>query len=93
MKTCKGKNCSSDGVTPHSSECRFEHAQAIASGVKEARLIEPNYLVYIADWQGSRKIPCRTVEEVWETIGARSFGGLYEVHSPQGLSVEEFIPF
>lgn len=45
MKTCKGKNCSSDGVTPHSSECRFEHAQAIASGIKSVRL-EP----YTGPW-------------------------------------------
>ena len=32
--TCKGKNCNSNGKTPHSSECRFEYAANVASGVK-----------------------------------------------------------
>lgn len=32
--TCKGKNCNSNGKTPHSSECRFEYAANVATGVK-----------------------------------------------------------
>lgn len=37
---CKGENCTSTGKTPHSSECRFEHARALASGIKNVTLIE-----------------------------------------------------
>lgn len=35
---CKGANCTSDGKTPHSTECRFEHARAVASGIKSVTI-------------------------------------------------------
>jgi hypothetical protein len=38
--TCKGPNCTSDGKTPHSSECLFEYRANIASGIEE--VIMPN---------------------------------------------------
>lgn len=54
--TCKGKNCSSDGRSPHSSECRFEHAQAIASGAKAVRL-------KLQDGDKDWKTPCQNCGE------------------------------
>lgn len=52
-----------------------------------------NYVVKISDWYGKREVKCRTKAEVWEAIDSRSFGGLYEVSSPTGKSISEFIPF
>lgn len=52
-----------------------------------------NYIVEIHDWHGTRKIECETINETWEAIGSRAFGGLYNVGSPTGKDVSEFIPF
>lgn len=49
-----------------------------------------NYNVYI---NGKLKESVDTPDEVWEVIGNSPFGSLYEVESPTGKSVLEFIPF
>lgn len=54
---------------------------------------KPNYIVYIQDSKGSRKIPCNTEDEVWEAIGSRDLEGLYQVDAFNGKSNYEFIPF
>jgi len=54
---------------------------------------EPNYLLYIRSSAGAEKIPCNTEQEVWREIGKRPLGALYEVDSPKGLDVSEFVPF
>lgn len=42
MKICKGTNCNASAANGyrHSSECRFEYAAAVASGIKEVRLVK-----------------------------------------------------
>jgi hypothetical protein len=52
-----------------------------------------NYVVHISDWNGNRKVECETVEQVWEAIGSRVFGGLYKVTSSTDQDCSEFIPF
>ena len=52
----------------------------------------PNYIV-ILNGNHEVGVPCDTVDEVWDTIGKRSFGALYEVISPAGKDTQEFIPF
>lgn len=51
---------------------------------------EPNYVVTI---NGRKKFPADTEEEVWDIVGRHPFGSLYDVSSPVGLSVDEFVPF
>jgi|GEM_PF-5509602 len=51
------------------------------------------YLVVIQDWKGRREVACQTEAQVWKTIGQMYLGGLYEVSSPQGLPVYQFLPF
>ena len=52
-----------------------------------------NYIVRISDWNGKRIIVCNDEDAVWEAIGSRTFGGLYEVSSPTGKNVNQFMPF
>jgi hypothetical protein len=35
----------------------------------------------------------RSRKEIWDKIGARSWGALYEVRDKNGFCLEEFIPF
>lgn len=51
-----------------------------------------NFIVHIHDWNGSRKVECKTRPQVWKAIESRVFGGLYEVTSPTGKDCGEFIP-
>ena len=53
----------------------------------------PNYIVTTQGWSGRKVTECETVDECWDAIGAASFGSLYEVNSPVGLDVSNFIPF
>jgi hypothetical protein len=55
--------------------------------------IEPNYIVVTRSWKGTETTECNTVDEAWQAIGNMSFGGLYDVHSPNGLSTDDFIAF
>lgn len=52
-----------------------------------------NYIVKIQDNRGQREIECETEDDAWDAIGSMSFGGLYQVESPTGLCVNDFIPF
>ena len=53
-----------------------------------------NYIVTTQCWNyGKRVTECTTVEEAWDAVGARSFGGLYDVSSPTGLDVYDFVPY
>ena len=52
-----------------------------------------NYIVHIHHWGGSQTMECETEQEAWDIIGSYPFGTLYEVESPTGKDVEEFIPF
>jgi hypothetical protein len=52
-----------------------------------------NYVVIIHDWTGRQVIQCKTKKQAWDAVGSRTFGGLYEVHSPAGLDTGEFVPF
>lgn len=52
-----------------------------------------NYIVLIHDWAGRRVVECETVQETWDAIDSRTFGGLYEVSSPTGQDCWEFTPF
>ena len=54
---------------------------------------KPNYIVVTCSWKGEEITECNTVDEAWQAIGNRSFGGIYHVHSPTGLPTDEFIPF
>lgn len=51
---------------------------------------DPNYWVHI-NWRKAQRAD--TVEECWDIIGQAPFGSLYEVSSPKGLPVDDFIPF
>ena len=53
----------------------------------------PNYIVTTRSWKGTITTECETPEEAWNAIGDMSFGGIYEVDSPAGLSTDEFVPF
>ncbi len=55
--------------------------------------IKVNYVVHINDAHGYRKVTCNTEKEAWDAIGKSTFGGLYEVSSPNGLDVSDFIPY
>jgi hypothetical protein len=52
-----------------------------------------NYVVKTQDWSGKQVTECETEQQVWNAIGSASFGALYEVSSPTGLSCDKFIPF
>jgi hypothetical protein len=54
---------------------------------------KPNYIVITHSFKGTERTECDTVEDAWNAIGNMSFGGIYSVFSPVGLSTEEFIPF
>ena len=49
---------------------------------------------YVVHYNTMTKDPvkCSTKDEVWDAIGKAGWGG-YEVKSPIGLDVSEFIPF
>jgi hypothetical protein len=56
-RTCKGTNCNASSANgyEHSSECVFEHARAVASGVKSVSLgatVAPD--VEYIEWHGHR---------------------------------------
>jgi hypothetical protein len=61
--------------------------------VKEMTETKPNYVVVTRSFKGTERTECETEEEVWNAIGNMSFGGIYDVHSPVGLSTDAFIPF
>jgi hypothetical protein len=52
-----------------------------------------NYIVHIQDWNGHSKVECETEKEVWEAIGKSSFLAGYQVESPTGKDVSDFVPF
>lgn len=56
-KSCKGTNCNAtqEGGFKHSSECLFEHARAVASGIKSVLfgVTVPDAATYV-DWRGQR---------------------------------------
>jgi len=54
---------------------------------------KPNYIVVTNSFKGTETTECHTVDEAWKAIGNMSFGGIYRVHSPNGLPTDEFIPF
>jgi hypothetical protein len=56
-------------------------------------MYKPNYIVVTRSFKGVETTECHTVEEVWKAVGNMTFGGLYEVDSPVGLPLDEFIPF
>lgn len=58
----------------------------------ELKINVVNYLVSIVD-TGRRIVECETKEQVLEALGETSLGSLYEVTSPTGKDIEEFIPF
>lgn len=75
-----------------------EAADAIEAGgstamTGERRGTTINYVVVTYSFKGREITNCSTADEVWGAIGRMSFGGLYAVSSPNGLSVDEFIPF
>lgn len=51
---CKGANCTSDGRTPHSHECRFEHARAVASGIKSITVVIDERAEFERAWDRRR---------------------------------------
>lgn len=54
---CAGTNCTAtpENGFKHSSECIFEHARSVASGVKEVRLgVTLSDSVDYVDWRGRR---------------------------------------
>lgn len=59
--------------------------------IEVAKRDEPKYVVYI----NCRKVArVETPKEVWELIGKRTFGSLYEVkHEDTTIDTTEFIPF
>lgn len=54
---------------------------------------EINYIVYLQGFSGEKTIECETKKEAWDTIGEGDFGGLYQIESPTGKDIGEFIPF
>jgi hypothetical protein len=79
---------------PDSSNFEYKHrlpfGYLVTSKTPEVDA-KPPYVVTIQDWESRREINCFTVDEVWAAIGSRKIGGLYEVCSPAGFSVQEFI--
>jgi len=61
--------------------------------MEQDNLFDADYIVFIRDWYGHRHIPCNTEAKVWDAIGHCAIGGLYEVSSPTGKNVNDFIPF
>jgi len=54
------------------------------------KLNEINYIVRVNEQGGYKTYKCETKEQVTEAMGK---GWQYEVNSPTGKSIEEFIPF
>jgi hypothetical protein len=54
---------------------------------------QSNYVVVTYSFRGTVTTHCDTADGVWEAIGSMSFGGIYNVSSPSGQSIDEFIPF
>lgn len=55
---------------------------------------KPNYVVTLHNPMGpTTTTDCSTEEEVWHAIGEGTLGSLYEVSSPLGKDVTQFIPF
>jgi hypothetical protein len=54
---------------------------------------KPNYVVVTHSFKGTEITECHTVDEAWKAIGNMSFGGIYDVTSPTGQCLEEFVPF
>lgn len=52
-----------------------------------------NYIVTTNSFKGTRITECETIKQVDMAIGDMSFGGTYDVSSPTGKSLSEFIPF
>ena len=52
----------------------------------------PNYVVHFNALYRD-PVECKTPDEVWDTIGEAPFGSGYQVESPAGLDIGEFIPF
>jgi len=59
----------------------------------ELKLNVINYIVSLQGFNDRKKIECETIQQVWDAIGERDFGGLYQVESPTGKDINEFIPF
>jgi len=56
----------------------------------EGQELEINYIVKTNGFDGDQTHKCHDEADVWEAIGR---GWRYEVSSPTGKSVEQFIPF
>lgn len=52
-----------------------------------------NYIVTIDEIGGRCKIFCNTEDEAWNAVGKASFAALYQVESPTGKDVSDFIPY
>lgn len=61
--------------------------------MQQTEMFEHDYEVFIADWNGHRVVKCDDIDQVWQAIGRRAFGGLYEVRSPTGKDCRQFIPY
>jgi len=53
----------------------------------------PDNMDYCVILNGRTARYANTVKEAWDIIGQNHIGGTYEVHSPTGKDVSEFIPF
>ena len=58
--------------------------------ITENRQIQPNYIVTTNGFQGKQVFECDTEKDVWWAIGK---DWSYEVESPTGKDVTDFIPF
>jgi hypothetical protein len=74
METCKGINCTSDGMTPHSAECAAEYERVTAECEFDVSRVfvsvdELNALTADANrYRGLRLIVCEPNEDVQERM-------------------------
>ncbi|MBS7559968.1 hypothetical protein KHO49_16620 [Pseudomonas sp. RC4D1] len=69
---CKGANCASNGKTPHSTECRFEHARAVASGIKSVTVERDERADFEAHWREKHgnQLYCESTWRGWQARAA-----------------------
>ena len=53
--------------------------------------IDSNYIVSYSSFY-KKEAHCETKDEVWKAISKAGWGG-YQVTSPRGLNIDEFVPF
>lgn len=89
VRTCRGSIVMGSGC----GRCAKCHQEQRDIATLKERGAVVNYIVHVSDANGKRKMECNTADEVYEVLGTMALGGLYEVESPTGKPVLDFVPF